>query len=83
MAEKKIAWSKSFTILDWGCMNPAGVRKMVIINGTLDHRVYVNILKQNLGPSAETLDIKDNFAFPQDNDTNHRALKNRLRLLLS
>lgn len=55
MAEKKIAWSKSFTILDWGCMNPAGVRKMVIINGTLDHRVYVNILKQNLGPSAEKL----------------------------
>lgn len=60
-------------IMVWGCMAASGVGNMVIIDGIMDHKVYLNILKENLQASAEKLGLQDTFYFQQDNDPKHKS----------
>lgn len=54
-------------------MASAGVGNLKIIEGIMDQYVYIDILKQNLRPSAIKLGLGSNFVFQQDNDPKHRA----------
>lgn len=55
----------------WGCMSSAGIGKLHFINGIMDKHMYIEILRQNLTPSVEKLNISDDFY--QDNDPKHSA----------
>lgn len=65
----------------WGCMSAAGVGTLQFIDGIMNHRVYIDILKCNLLFSAEKMGIKDNFVFMQDNDPKHTAYNTRMWIL--
>lgn len=58
----------------WGCMSAAGCGNLHFIEGTMDKKMYLDILKQNLAASTEKLGISDSFAFYQDNDPKHSAI---------
>lgn len=60
-------------VMVWACMSAHGVGKLQFIEGNMDSRMYLNILKDNLIESAEMLGIKDNFRFYQDNDPKHKS----------
>ena len=68
-------------VMVWGCMAAFGVGKIEVINGIMDHMVYIDILKRNLRSSAEKLGIIDNYQYYQDNDPKHTALNTKLWLL--
>ncbi|GFU98571.1 transposable element Tc1 transposase [Trichonephila clavipes] len=58
-------------IMVWGCMAATGVGNLVIIDGIINQYSYLNILKNNLSPSASKLGL--DFTFQQDNDPKHTA----------
>jgi len=62
-------------------MGPAGVWNMEFIDGIMDHKMYIEILKRNLKQSADKLGIGSSFYFYQDNDQKHKALNTLLWLL--
>nr|AAB02109.1 transposase [Anopheles albimanus] len=68
-------------VLVWGCMAANGVGNLQVIDGIMDQYVYINILKQNLGPSLEKLGMSQDYWFQQDNDPKHTAFNSRLFLL--
>ncbi|GFT91303.1 transposable element Tc1 transposase [Trichonephila clavipes] len=68
-------------IIFQGCMSASGVGNIVVINGIMDHLYYIQILKGNLGASAEKLGIEEDYQFYQDNDSNHSTHNTRLWLL--
>jgi hypothetical protein len=57
----------------WGCMGYAGVGEFVIVEGILNAKGYVNILRGNLKKSVRKLGIQDSYLFQQDNDPKHTA----------
>lgn len=65
----------------WGCMSATGVGNLVFVEGNMDWRQYMDILKQNLHASAEKLNLRESFIFQQDNDPKHTALNVKLWLL--
>jgi len=65
----------------WGCMGSAGVGNIEFIDGVMDHKMYIEIIKRNLKQSADKLGIGSSFYVYQDNDPKHKALSTRLRLL--
>lgn len=65
----------------WGCMSESGVGKIHFVNGIMDAKYYIDILKENVKESAESLGIKDNFVFYQDNDPKHKSWNARNWLL--
>jgi transposase len=69
------------SVMVWGCFSAAGVGKLAFIDGIMDHKGYIQILKDNLRTSATDLGIPDDFIFYQDNDPKHKALNTRLWLL--
>lgn len=69
------------SVMVWGCFSAAGVGSLVFIDGIMDRKVYINILRNNMKQSAEKLGIKDKFNFYQDNDPKHKANETRLYLL--
>jgi len=68
-------------VMVWGCMAASGVGNLVFIESTMDHKMYINILKENLHQSATTLGLEDDFWFQQDNDPKHCAINTKLWLL--
>lgn len=64
-----------------GLMSAAGVGNLHIINGIMDHIMYIDILKKNLHPSAAHIGLENNFMFQQNNDPKHTAHNTRLWLL--
>ena len=68
-------------VLVWGCMSASGVGNLHFIDGIMDHKMYIDILKTNLHPSAAKMDLEGNFIFQQDNDPKHTALNTKLWLL--
>lgn len=69
------------SLMVWGCFGAAGVGNLHFIDGIMDSRKYINILKTNLHESAEKLGVRHNFIFQQDNDPKHTALDTRLWIL--
>lgn len=62
------------SITIWDCMSAGGVGQLVFIEEIMNRDIYLNILKQNLKPSAEKLGILESFKY-QDNDPKHKAHK--------
>lgn len=56
------------SVLVRGCMSAAGIGTLHFIEGMMNRRVYIDILKCSLSSSAEKMDIKNNFIFMQNND---------------
>jgi hypothetical protein len=69
------------SVMVWGCMSAAGVGKLHFIEGIMDHKKYIEILKKNLAASAEQLGLTGNFIFQQDNDPKHTAKNTKMWLL--
>ena len=61
-------------------MNAAGVSNLHIIDGIMDHKMYIEILKENLSVSTQKLEIVDNI-FQHDNDPKHTAYNTKQWLL--
>ena len=62
-------------VLVWGCMSAEGVGNLHLIEGIMNHVMYIDILKQNLRSSAIKMDIGNPFIFQQDNAPKHTARK--------
>ncbi|GFT47369.1 transposable element Tcb1 transposase [Trichonephila clavipes] len=56
----------------WGCIASNGVGNLVFIDGIMDHKLYIDILNNNLKESAKKLGLDGNFIFQQD-DSKHTA----------
>lgn len=69
------------SVLVWGAMSAAGVSNLCFIEGIMDHKMYINILKTNLAPSATKMGLDNNFIFMQDNDPKHTAHNTKLWIL--
>lgn len=69
------------SLMVWGCMSAAGVGKLHFIEGIMDHKMYINILKENLNASSQKLNLEGKYIFQQDNDPKHKARNTRLWLL--
>ncbi|GFW89396.1 transposable element Tcb2 transposase [Trichonephila clavipes] len=61
------------SVMVWGCMASNGVGNLVFIDGIMDHKLYIDILNNNLKESAKKLGLDGNFIFQQDNDHKHTA----------
>lgn len=60
------------SVMVWACFSYHGVGRLVFIDGIMDAAKYVNILANNLSPSASKMGISDYF-FQQDNDPKHTS----------
>lgn len=49
------------SVLVWGCMSAAGVGNLHFIDGIMDYKVYIEILKKNIHASAQKLGLADNY----------------------
>lgn len=67
-------------VIVWGCMSAAGVGELEFIDGIMDKRYYMDILKRNVKKSAEKLKLPDSFTFQHDNDPKHTAYDVRMWL---
>ena len=59
----------------------SGIGNLSFINGIMNAKCYIDILRHNLKDSARNLKLEDDFYFQQDNDSKHAAYKTRERLL--
>ena len=69
------------SVLVWGAISAAGPGNLHIVEGIMDHKYYLDILRTNLAESAEKLGLTNDYYFYQDNDMNHKAHNVRSRLL--
>ncbi|GFV16642.1 transposable element Tcb1 transposase [Trichonephila clavipes] len=60
-------------VMLWGCVASNGVRNLVFIDGIMDHKLYIDILNNNLKESGKKLGLDGNFIFQQDNDSKYTA----------
>jgi transposase len=60
------------SVMVWGCFSYYGVGRLVFIDGIMDAKYYVNILANNLEPSADMMGL-ESFVFQQDNDPKHTS----------
>jgi hypothetical protein len=56
-----------------GCTGYAGVGELAIVEGIINAKGYVNILRGNLKKSVRQLGIQDSYLFQQDNDSKYTA----------
>jgi transposase len=61
----------------WGCFSYTGVGRIKLVNGLMDGKQYVSILRTSMLPSARELfdidDIDEDWIFQQDNDPKHTS----------
>jgi len=48
----------SGSVMVWGYMSTGGIGKLHFIEGTMNHKMYIDILKNNLAVSAEKFENK-------------------------
>jgi hypothetical protein len=65
----------------WGCMDYAGGGELANVEGIMNAKGYMNILRDNLKNSVRKLGIQDSYVFQQDNDPKHTARVTREWLL--
>ena len=62
------------SIMIWGCFTSEGIGNLVLIDGTLDAKLYCRILKEDfLGTLGWYNLSSDNIVFQQDNDPKHTS----------
>jgi hypothetical protein len=61
----------------WGCMGYTDVGKLAIVEGIMNAKGYVNILRGNLKNSIRKSGIQDSYLFQQDNDPKNTDLITR------
>lgn len=61
------------SIMVWGCIAAAGVGNLVEIDTTMDAKLYLRILQDNLHSSAAKLGLNGSYKFWQDNDPKHSS----------
>lgn len=69
------------SVMVWGAISAAGPGNLHIIEGIMDHRYYIDVLKSNLSTTAEKLGLGNDYYFYQDNDPKHKAYNVRSWLL--
>lgn len=69
------------SVMVWGAISAAGPGNLHIIEGIMDHKYYINILRANLAETAEKLGLANDYYFYQDNDPKHKAHNVRCWLL--
>ena len=57
----------------WGSMSTNGVGNLAFIPTTMTKEVYLDILQNNVKPSARKLGMLKGFTFQQDKDPKHTA----------
>lgn len=57
----------------WGCFNAKAVGYLVFIDGDMEAKQYVRILKQSMLASVREIFEEDDFLFQQDNDSIHTS----------
>lgn len=65
----------------WGCFSANGVGRLHVVDGIMDQYQYMDILDENLPPSAEAIFGDGAWIFQQDNDPKHTA--NRTKAFLN
>ena len=60
-------------IMVWGCFSALGLGSLVRIEGKMDHRDYINILKNNLLPFIQENYPTNHYKFQDDNAPVHTA----------
>lgn len=60
------------SLMVWGCFSHKGVGRLVKIDGIMTGESYVDLLKQNFGPSTRKIGL-NRFIFQQDNDPKHTS----------
>ena len=61
------------SVFVWGCFSYHGIGNLVFIDSHLTGEKYVNILDNNLLPSARKFGLASSFVFQQDNDPKHTS----------
>ncbi|GFU70411.1 transposable element Tcb1 transposase [Trichonephila clavipes] len=61
------------SVMVWGCMASNGVGNLVFIDGIMDHKLYIDILNNNLKESEKKVGLDGNFILQQDNNPKHTA----------
>lgn len=69
------------SVMVWGSFSAAGPGMLHFIEGIMDQRVYLDILKANLPQAKEKLGLSESWHFYQDNDPKHKAYNVRSWLL--
>ena len=57
----------------WGCMAANGVSDLVLTDGIIGKKYYLNILRGHLSLIAAKLQLESNHYFQHDNDPKHTA----------
>lgn len=68
-------------VMVWGCISYNGVGKLHFIEGNMNKLMYLDILRENLGASVESLGLSKQYKFYQDNDPKHKSYLAREWLL--
>ncbi|GFV93718.1 transposable element Tc1 transposase [Trichonephila clavipes] len=61
------------SVMVWGRMASNGVGNLVFIDNIMNHKLYIDIHKNNLKESAKKLGLNGNFLLQQDNYPKHTA----------
>ena len=75
IAKKNILNTVKFaggSVMFWGRFSYKGVGNLVVIEGIMDRFQYLDIIRKNIVPSAEKLEISK-FSFQQNNDPKHTS----------
>ena len=57
----------------WGCINYRGIGPLVFIDGTLDSKKYINLIKKNYIPFIEEHREHGPFILQKDNASSHNS----------
>lgn len=60
-------------IMVWGCFTKDKLGPLVVVEGTITGRAYINLLEENLLPFIQDLDDDITYTFQDDNAPVHRA----------
>uniref|UniRef100_A0A3B1IFP7 Transposase Tc1-like domain-containing protein n=1 Tax=Astyanax mexicanus TaxID=7994 RepID=A0A3B1IFP7_ASTMX len=61
------------SIMLWGCFAASGTGSLQKVNGIMKKEDYLQILQENLKPSARRLGLGRSWVFQQDNDPKHTS----------
>lgn len=68
------------SLMMWGCFSAAGTVNLYCVPGIMDSQKYKVILKKNLMPSVDKLNLVDHWIFQHDNDPKHTFKSTKSRL---